>query len=132
MTLPDILKFESTEDFTREIMFRNFAGKASQYNDEGNRNFCLKLTPREAELMIADGWNVKFRKQTDPDDIPDPYLPISLSAKFRPSRVVLITARNGGLGRTTLTEDMYMFVDWVDIAYVDLTIRPYEWEGKKP
>jgi hypothetical protein len=123
MALPDSLKFEG-----RDLLFRNFAGKEGQYNSEGDRNFCLKLTEQEALLMIEDGWNVKYRKQQDPDDEPQPYLPITVSTKFKPSRIVLITARrDGSLGRTTLTEDMFMFVDWVDVAWADLIIRPFAW-----
>jgi hypothetical protein len=124
MGLPESLTFEN-----RKIMYRNFAGKETQYKPEGVREFCLKLTEEEANLMAEDGWNVKHRKLQDPDDEPQSYLPITVSSKFKPSRIVLITTRNdGSLGRTTLTEDLYMFVDWVNVEYIDLTIRPYTWE----
>jgi hypothetical protein len=106
-----------------QIVFRNFAGKEDMYNREGDRNFAVLLDPPLAEQMAKDGWNVKHLKAREEGDQPQAYLSIAVSYKIRPPRVVLITSK----GRNTLSEDLVMAADWVDIEFVDLTIRPYSW-----
>lgn len=110
------------------IIFRNFEGKEGQYNRAGDRNFAVVLTKEMAEAMMEDGWNVKFpkaRPDIDPEeDTRDPYLQVTVGYKGRPPRIVTITSR----GRTELSEENVEILDWVDIAKVDLVIRPYEWE----
>lgn len=110
------------------IIFRNFEGKEGQYNRAGDRNFAVVLTKEMAEAMMEDGWNVKFpktRPDIDPEeDTRDPYLQVTVGYKGRPPRIVAITSR----GRTELSEENVEILDWVDIAKVDLVIRPYEWE----
>lgn len=108
-------------------IFHNFAGKEGMYNREGDRNFAVLLDDDVAENMLHDGWNVKFLKVREEDVVsggtPQPYLQVSVSFKVRPPRIVMITSR----GRTPLTEDECEVLDWVDIEYVDMIIRPYEW-----
>src|SRR5690242_15378863 len=106
------------------LIFRNFSGKEGRYNREGDQNFCVLLEPDVAEVMRRDGWNVKTLKpREEDDDVPQPYIQVSIGFKIRPPRIVLVTSR----GRTTLEENMIEVLDWVDIKTVDLTIRPYEW-----
>lgn len=107
------------------IIFRNFSGKEGQYNREGERNFAVLLDPKIAEAMSADDWNVKMLRPRDDEEGEEPqaYLPISVSFKGRPPRIVLITSR----GRTNLDESQVETLDWVDIINVDLIVRPYEW-----
>jgi len=108
------------------IIFRNFSGKEGQYNREGDRNFAVLLDEKTAELMDADGWNVKVLKPREDDEeeaAPQPYLPVAVNFRGRPPRIVLITSRN----RTTLDESQVETLDWVDILNVDLIVRPYEW-----
>jgi hypothetical protein len=105
------------------IIFRNFAGKEGMYNREGDRNFCVLLEPDLAETMAKDGWNIKTLRAREADDDPQPYIQVSVGFKGRPPLLVMITSR----GRTQLAEDEVELLDWVDIAQVDLIIRPYEW-----
>lgn len=109
-----------------KIIFRNLAGREGKYNREGDRNFCVLLDVVTARAMEEDGWNIKRLRPREEDEglEPQAYLPVSVSYKSRPPRVVLITSK----GRTPLTEDVVEFVDMVDIKYVDLTINPYKWE----
>lgn len=107
-----------------QIIFRNFAGRKTMYNAEGNRNFCLLLDDETAEKMSRDGWNIKYLRPREEGDQPKPYVAVAVSYKHRPPRVLLLTSR----GRTLLTEDVVEFVDMVDIMHVDLTIRPYNWD----
>jgi hypothetical protein len=106
-----------------DIIFRNFAGKEGQYNRAGDRNFSVKLDPDVAERMLADGWNVKFLKGREEGEPDQAYIPVSVSYKNRPPKVVMITSR----GRNPIGEDMIEMLDWVDIKTVDLILNPYEW-----
>lgn len=105
------------------IVFRNFAGKEGMYNREGDRNFCVLLPDHLAEQLDADGWVVKSLRAREEGDPEQPYLPVTVSFKGRPPKVVMITSR----GRTDLTEDEIEVLDWVDIRMVDLIVRPYNW-----
>jgi hypothetical protein len=108
------------------IIFRNFSGKEGQYNREGDRNFSVLLDEKTADMMAADGWNVKMLKPRDDDGeetAPQAYLPVAVNFRGRPPRIVMITSRN----RTTLDESQVETLDWVDILNVDLIVRPYEW-----
>jgi len=110
-----------------QLIFKNFAGKESQYNREGDRNFAVKLDETVATQMADDGWNVKFLNPRESDEEteggPQAYLPVSLSFKGRPPNVVLITSR----GRTHLGEGDVEMLDWADIVNVDLIVNPYAW-----
>lgn len=112
-----------------QLIFRNFAGKEGMYNAEGDRNFCVLLEPETAQQMIADGWNVKTLRAREEGDEPQPYIQVSVKYRgrngnaVRPPAVVMITSK----GRTTLPEDMVEMLDWVDIANVDIIIRPFQW-----
>jgi hypothetical protein len=107
-----------------DILFRNFAGKADKYNDEGDRNFSVIIEDEvDAKRMEADGWNIKWLKDRETNEPEKAYLQIKVSYKGRPPTVVLISRR----GRTTLTEDLLETLDWVQIKEVDLIFRPYSW-----
>jgi hypothetical protein len=107
------------------IIFRNFAGKEGKYNREGDRNFAVLLDNEVANAMAEDNWNVKWLQPRgeDEEETPQAYLPVSLSYKGRPPRVVMITSR----GRSNLDEDQVEILDWATIVNVDLIVRPYEW-----
>lgn len=105
------------------IIFRNFAGKESQYNREGDRNFAVILAPDIAEAMLKDGWNVRYLESREEGEDPTPYISISVSFKNRPPRVVLLTANS----RTQLGEDSVEVLDWADIKTADLIARGYDW-----
>lgn len=107
----------------KRIIFKNFAGKEGMYNREGDRNFAVLLEPDEAAAMAKDDWNVKYLKPREEGDEEVPYLPVSVSFKGRPPRIVMITSR----GRTTLNEHECELLDWADIRNVDLIVRPYDW-----
>lgn len=113
------------------IVFRNFSGKETMYNAEGDRNFAVLLPEDVARQMLADGWNVKTLdpRDEDEDGVPQPYIQVSLKyrgrngAEVRPPKVVMITGKN----RTNLSEDEVEVLDWADIRNVDIIIRPYEY-----
>lgn len=116
------------------IIFRNFRGKASKFNQPGDRNFGVVIPDREtAEAMAADGWNVKWLRPRDEDaaeadveeDMETPWLAVKVAYdKGRPPHVVMITSR----GKTSLDEDTISILDDVVITNVDMIINPFPWE----
>lgn len=112
-----------------QILFRNFQGKEGMYNAEGDRNFCILLDTNTANQMRRDGWNVKQLKAREEGDTPQDYLQVSVKyrgrngAAVRPPVIVMVSSK----GRTALSEDECEILDWVDIANVDLIVRPFGW-----
>ena len=110
-----------------DIMFRNFEGRAQQFNTEGDRNFCIRLSDEQAEVMLKDGWNVKTLKPKEEGDKPQPYIQVAVEyRKGRPPRVILRTSN----GANELGADEVGMVDIVDIKTIDVIIRAYAWEVK--
>lgn len=110
------------------VVFRNFAGRAGDFNSEGDRNFCIVLTPERAEDLRAKGWNVKTLRARDEGDDPNPYIQVSVNFnKGRPPKVVLINSQ----GRVHLGADEVSMLDIADVAHWDLVINPYAWEIKR-
>lgn len=105
------------------IIFRNFSGKETQFNREGDRNFSVILPPDVAEQMASDGWNVKQLPVREEGEEPTLVLPVAVSYKVRPPRIVTITSR----ARTNLGEADIDILDWSSIQSADLIVRPYEW-----
>ena len=106
------------------MIFRNFTGREGQYNREGDRNFCVLLPEEVAGPMFEDGWNVKRLKPRDDEEVGTPYIHVAVEfRKGRPPQVVLITSR----GRTDLGAEEVEILDYLDIANVDLIIRPYNY-----
>lgn len=111
-----------------KIRFRNFEGRAGQYNRAGDRNFAIFLEPDVATAMVEDGWNVKQLQARDEGDVPQDYLTVKINyppsgSGIRPPKVVLITSK----GKTELNEDDLSMLDWAEIAKADVIIRPYQW-----
>lgn len=109
------------------LIFRNFAGKESEYNREGDRNFGVVIDPATAQALIEDGWNVKFLRPQEGDEEGEetPWLPVSVNfKKGRPPLIKQITSKK----HTQLGEDEVELLDWVDILSADLIVRPYNWE----
>lgn len=111
----------------------NFSGDRDQFNDRGDRTFNVVLPEDLARDLAGDGWNVRHskpRKDASQQEIDEfesvPFLPVKVGYKMHPPRVVMIgeTSRR----RTELGEDTISLLDDADIVYVDLMIRPREWE----
>ena len=114
------------------IIFRNFEGREDKYNRKGDRNFALVIPNQEiADQLMEDtnefgvGWKVKIRDPREEGDAPFMYLPVNVKFNDRGPKVVLIS----GNKQTPLNEDTVSILDDIDIACVDLDIRPYDGES---
>ena len=106
------------------IIFKNFEGRGDKYNRQGDRNFALLIEDEEtAEALIREGWNVTVKPPRDMDDEPFRYLKVKV--KFNDRGPTVYVKSGGNMKR--LTEDTVSALDYLDIASVDLDIRPYDW-----
>lgn len=105
------------------LIFRNFSGKEGQYNREGDRNFSVILDDETANVMLKDGWNVKYLASREEGEEDTPYIQVAVNFNNRPPRVVMITST----ARTHLNEDSVSVLDWADIRTCDLIARAYDW-----
>lgn len=112
------------------LIFRNFEGREEKYNRKGDRNFGLIIEdPEVAQQLAEDGWNIKEltpKNNDDYDDTPEViyWLPVTVRFDNVPPKVMLVTRRK----KTRLNEDNINTVDYANIAKVDLTVTPYDWE----
>lgn len=112
------------------IMFKNFSGKGSQFNREGDRNFCVRIDDADlARGLRNEGWNVKQLRPRDEDEEGTYYLQVKVSFKVSPPRVYMIAGKK----KTLLDEEAINSLDYAEIQSADVIITPYNWEinGKK-
>lgn len=107
-----------------ELIYRNFAGKVGPYNDRGERSFCVILDPETAEVMAADGWNVRYQEPREEGDLPRPYINVAARFDIRPPRIIMIS----GTSRVNLDESSVEILDWADIRNADLIATAFYWE----
>lgn len=108
-----------------KLIFRNFQGKKTQYNEEGRRTFGVFLDDDLAEALIEDGWKVRYLrpKEDDPEQHRQAWLSVRVKFSPYPPIVTLITSK----GKKKLTEETIDQLDWSIITNCDLIIRPYNY-----
>jgi hypothetical protein len=106
------------------LIFKNFSGKKSQYNERGDRTFSILIeNPGLASNLRGEGWNIKELKQED-EEAPVYFLSVKVNfdSSF-PPRVYLI--KRGG--RVQLNENTISMLDYSQIKTADVKINPYHW-----
>ena len=111
------------------ITWKNFSGTGSPYNREGDRNFAVVIPDQEVcdallndKNKFGDAWNVKIKDGREEGDAPRMCLPVKVKFNERGPIIYLIS----GNSRTRLTEETVHRLDKIDIASVNLDIRPYD------
>lgn len=119
-----------------KIIWRNFEGREGDYNAKGDRNFALVLDEETAQKLEATRWNVKRRPARNEYEDDLIFLPVAVSYRGRPPRVVLMgrkwdhRAGEEKIVRTPLDEDMVELVDTLEFDNIDLILNPYDWRLK--
>jgi hypothetical protein len=112
-----------------KIIFKNFSGKETEYNNAGNRNFGVLISDADAESLAADGWNVKKLK-ADEDGYMQPWLPVKVKFGDYPPIVYIVYDTDAGMRKHKLEEDTINQLDWSRIDYADIIIRPYNYPAR--
>jgi hypothetical protein len=106
------------------IIHRNFEGRGTMYNREGDRNFSVVIPSQDmADKLIELGWNVKIKDPREDGDEPFIFLPVKVSFNGYGPAVYL----QSGNRRIELDEETVKCLDDVDVISADMDIRPYDW-----
>lgn len=111
-----------------KIIFRNFAG--NRFNDH-KRTFSVVVDEKDADVLRAEGWNVKQFESRDGEIIN--HLPCEIRFQSNPEFEHLNPAiwwitESGN--RVKLSEKAVGSLDNAEINNVDLVIRPYDYSKK--
>lgn len=107
----------SIMDIYREAEFvETENGKVLMYNEEEIITV--------ADALSALGWNVKVKEPREEGDDPFIYLTVKIKFNDRGPKVYLRT----GDKANPLDEETVGLLDNIDIASVNLDLRPYDWE----
>ena len=103
-----------------QILFRNFQGAPREFNNKGDRNFCIKLDPEQAKRLGDKGWRVKQLKPRGEETEGDWILKVKLNYETgSPPRVFLTTSG----GTNELGQGQVWSLDAVDIDHCDVFIN---------
>ena len=106
-----------------KLIFRNFSGEARRFNNAGDRNVTIVLTPAQSMMLRERGYNVKtlapYREGDEPQDI----LKVNVSYRYQKPTVVTITSRS----RVELDEDTVGILDYAFITKADISFRGSAW-----
>ena len=111
-----------------QIVFRNFEGREELYNREGDRNFHIVLDEETANILEADGYNVKRKPPKEEGGDWFNILKVKVNFKGRPPTVALVSKTKQT--RNTLDTDTVLLADHADFERVDVEISPYDWKLK--
>lgn len=108
------------------VIFKNFTGAPTQFNPNGGkRTFSVCLTPEWAEILKADGWNVRQRELEEGDTIYFTEIVVNENSTY-PPHLYVVTEFNGEKKLTLLSPEYYNKLDQDMIINLDLEIHPFE------
>ena len=113
------------------IIFRNFSGRGTQYNREGDRNFCVVIDDEDiANRLIEEGVNVKIRQPREEGE--EPFMYMKVNVKYHPKgsefeRLNPVACLISGRNRNMLDEESICCLDSIDIENVDLDLSGSNW-----
>ncbi len=116
-----------------KLIYRNFSGKASQFQPEGKRTCSIILDEEQATQFLELGMNCKqMRIREDEDGNPEPqmyHLPLEAKfANYPPDIYIVMDDGSDNPWLKKLNEDTVACLDYSRITNCDLQIQPYNYE----
>ena len=111
-----------------KLDYLNFAGKANNYNAEGNRNFCIIFDDLDlVQKMIDDHWNMKpYKPSIDEDtgEATEYYTQVNVAygSEWYDDPVIKFVT-DGGRKQTEIFEESVSEIDRLDFSRIDVVIR---------
>ena len=125
------------------LIYPNFAGMKTDFNNEGDRFFGAVVDPDLAERLREDGFRVKTlpARPDDPDSTPTDWIKVKVNFNSRiPPKIQLIKVdpddpeNRDKMFQTALKEDTVGLIDILSraraITHVDMNIRPSRYPAR--
>ena len=107
-----------------KIRFKNFEGRGSKFNHEGDRNFVWIIEDEAlADLVAKEGYSVRERVNGEGD----PYWQLKVTVKFNQFGPDIWIENQRGR-RVKMEPDMVKELDDIFFGEFSMDIRPYDWE----
>lgn len=106
----------------RDILYRNFNGAVSRFNNTGAKKFTVRLNEEVAIDLKEKGFNIK-QKEFDNGEVTY-LLEVFINYGSYAPNIYAIT----GNVKKLLDDNTIKSLQGADIISVDLCIRPYSWE----
>jgi hypothetical protein len=105
------------------LIFKNFSGRATEFNAEGNRVFSVLIeeVPLAQDLM-NEGWNVRELEQDEGHIVYHLSVKVNYDSPY-PPRIFIVQ----GDARLPLTEHSIAMLDYSRVISADVRINPYHW-----
>jgi len=108
-----------------KLIFRNFSGRPSRYNSEGDRNFAVIIPDDESfDILCKMGWNPTKKPPREEGEEPLRILKVKVRFNNHPPTIRL----ESNAACNYLDETTVDILDKIDIAFADMDISPYHWE----
>ena len=104
--------------------FKNFSGRPGKYNPPGRRTFCVIIPEESVDALVEEGWNIKTLNPRDEEDDPRHYIQVRVNYGEISPNIYIVTGKK----KTQLCNETVGELDFVEMANVDLIIRPYIWD----
>jgi len=107
------------------FIYKNFAGTVNNYNPKGIRSFCVILNDEWKDVLVKDGWNVKYLKPRKEGAPEVPYLKVAINYKYFNKPEIYVLSSNG---KVLLPEEKIDILDKIEIHDAKLVLRAYRYK----
>lgn len=115
-----IIRGAKVQPGAMDLIYRNFGGIKTDFNDAGNRNFCIKVTEEDVEMLTNANINIKRTKDNEP------YFKVNVRYSNVPPTVVRVKPTSDGHKIKTLVEEENVWtLDKALIADASISVSPY-------
>lgn len=102
-----------------QIRFKNFSGAPTKVNPAGGkREFALLLSMDMADELAAEGWNVKFLKARNEDEMDIPYIKVKVNYGAISPKIYMVNSRK----KILMNPNNIGNLDYAVITNVDITV----------